>query len=810
MDSLLQNIRYAVRSLRKSPALTASIVLTLALCIGAPTAIFSVVYTVLFRPLPFADPGQILLVRTTWKDMGSSFSVGNWADVKRQATTFEHFVPAYGESFNLAGSDTPENVDGARVGADYFALLGVRPALGRSFLPEEAAPGRADVVLLSDGIWRRRFGAEPGVVGREVRLDGRPHTVIGVMPAAMDYTLFDEELWVPTAFTPAQLAMHDEHYLTVLGRLKPGVAAARAEAEMRSLGRWLETTYPKDNRDRAIVMAPLMEELVGDYRPRLFVLLGAVGFVLLIACANIANLLLARGAARSREIAIRAAIGAGRGHLLRQALTESLVLAGAGGLLGLLAGYWGVSLLAALGPEDVPRLAQARVDGPVLAFALGLTVLSGLAFGLAPALRTAARLPHEALKEGGRSGSRAGSRDRLRNVLVVTEVALALVLLTGAGLLIRSAIALNDVNPGFDPRGVVAGRVSLPAVTYETPEQVTRAFERIEESLAAVPGVSSAALVSSAPLEGGGSNGLIPEGRALDISSTINSLMRLVTPDYFATMRIGLVRGRTFTQSDKPGAPLVMVINETLAREAFPGQDPIGKRIACCEAGPDGSPNWKEVVGVVSDVRARGLDEEPVPEFYLPMVQAPGAAWSWTDRTMTAVARAQGDAVPLMTPLRRAVAEVDPSLPLYNLGTMQGRLLDSLAQSRFSTMLLTAFGAIALALAAIGVYGIISYGVAQRTQEIGIRMALGARHGDVLAMVVRHGAALAGIGLVVGLAGALALSRLVSSLLFRVSPTDPPTFATGMVVLTAVAILAAAIPARRAARTDPMLALRNE
>ena len=810
MDSLLQNIRYAVRSFRKSPALTASIVLTLALCIGATTAIFSVVYTVLFRPLPFADPGQILLVRTTWKDMGSSFSVGNWADVKRQATTFEHFVPAYGESFNLAGSDTPENVDGARVGADYFALLGVRPALGRSFLPEEAAPGRADVVLLSDGIWRRRFGAEPGVVGREVRLDGRPHTVIGVMPAAMDYTLFDEELWVPTAFTPAQLAMHDEHYLTVLGRLKPGVAAARAEAEMRSLGRWLETTYPKDNRDRAIVMAPLMEELVGDYRPRLFVLLGAVGFVLLIACANIANLLLARGAARSREIAIRAAIGAGRGHLLRQALTESLVLAGAGGLLGLLAGYWGVSLLAALGPEDVPRLAQARVDGPVLAFALGLTVLSGLAFGLAPALRTAARLPHEALKEGGRSGSRAGSRDRLRNVLVVTEVALALVLLTGAGLLIRSAIALNDVNPGFDPRGVVAGRVSLPAVTYETPEQVTRAFERIEESLAAVPGVSSAALVSSAPLEGGGSNGLIPEGRALDISSTINSLMRLVTPDYFATMRIGLVRGRTFTQSDKPGAPLVMVINETLAREAFPGQDPIGKRIACCEAGPDGSPNWKEVVGVVSDVRATGLDEEPVPEFYLPMVQAPGAAWSWTDRTMTAVARAQGDAVPLMTPLRRAVAEVDPSLPLYNLGTMQGRLLDSLAQSRFSTMLLTAFGAIALALAAIGVYGIISYGVAQRTQEIGIRMALGARHGDVLAMVVRHGAALAGIGLVVGLAGALALSRLVSSLLFRVSPTDPPTFATGMVVLTAVAILAAAIPARRAARTDPMLALRNE
>jgi putative ABC transport system permease protein len=810
MDSLLQNIRFAVRSLRKSPALAASVVLTLALCIGATTAIFSVVYAVLFRPLPFANPGEILLVRTTWKELMSSFSVGNWADVKRQQASFRYFVPAYGESFNLAGADAPENVDGARVGADYFAMLGLQPALGRGFLAEEAAPGRANVVLLSDGLWRRRFGGDPGVVGTEVRLDGRPHRVIGVMPASMDYAVFDEELWVPTAFTPGQLAEHDEHFLSVLGRLEPGVTIARAEEEMRGLARWLETTYPKENQDRGIVMAPFMEELVGEYRPRLFVLLGAVALVLLIACANIANLLLARGAARSREIAIRAAIGAGRGHLLRQALTESLVLAGAGGLLGLLVGYWGVTAIAAFGPEDVPRLALARVDGPVLAFAVGLTVLSGLVFGLAPALRTAARLPHEALKEGGRTGSRAGGRDRLRNVLVVSEVALALVLLTGAGLLIRSAIALNGVDPGFDPRGVVAGRISLPAAAYETPEQVTRAFERIEERLVAVPGVASGALVSSAPLEDGNSNGLVPEGRPLDISSSINSLMRLVTPGYFATMRIELIHGRTFTADDKRGAPLVIVINQTLAREAFPGQDPIGKRIACCEPGPDGSPGWKEVVGVVKDVHARGLDEEPSPEFYLPMIQAPAAAWSWTDRTMTVAVRAQGDAISLMTPLRRAVAEVDPALPLYNLGTMQGRLVDSLAQSRFSTMLLTVFGAIALILAAIGVYGVISYGVAQRTQEIGIRMALGARHTDVLAMVVRHGAVLAGIGLAVGLGGALALSRLLSSLLFQVSPTDPPTFASGTVVLTAVALLAAALPARRAARTDPMVALRNE
>ncbi|MEZ0332722.1 MAG: ABC transporter permease [Gemmatimonadales bacterium] len=810
MSSLRHDLRFAIRSLRKSPALAASAVLTLALCIGATTAIFSVVYSVLFRPLPFADPDGLLVVRTTWRDMMSSFSAGNWADVSRQQRSFEYFVPAHPENFNLAGTDAPENVTGARVGADYFAMLGVRPGLGRSFLAEEDAAGRGDVVVLSDGLWRRRFGGDPSVVGRQVRLDGRPHTVIGVMPAAMDYAVFDEELWVPTAFSAERLAMHDEHYIRVLGRLRPGVTLRQAEGEMQGLATWLRTNFPKENRDRGIVIASFKEDLLGDYRPRLYVLLGAVGFVLLIACANIANLLLARAASRSRETAIRVAIGAGRTHLFRQALVESLVLAAVGGVLGLLAGYWGVSALVAFGPQDVPRLNQAAVNGPVLAFALGLTLLSGLVFGLAPALRTATRPPHEALKEGGRSGTRAGGRDRLRNALVVAEIALALVLITGAGLLIRSAIALNAVNPGFDASGVVAGRVSLPAVEYETPEQVIRAFERIDEGLVSLSGVAAAGLVSTAPLESGNTNGLVPEGRPLDIGSAINSALRLVTPGYFATMKIRLLRGRTFTADDRRGAPLVMVINETLAREAFPGQDPIGKRIACCEAGPDGAPNWKEVVGVVNDVRASGLQEEPAPEFYLPMVQAPDPAWTWTDRTMTVVVRGERRALSLMGPVTRAIGEVDPALPVYNLETMQGRVLDSLAQSRFSTMLLTVFGAIALLLAALGVYGVISYGVAQRTQEIGIRMALGARHADVLSLVVRHGAALAAVGLAVGLAGALALSGLLGSLLFRVSPTDPPTFATGMIVLTAVAVLAAALPARRAARTDPMVALRSE
>ncbi len=810
MDTLVQDIRFAFRSLRKSPALAASVVLTLALCIGATTAIFSVVYSVLFRPLPFADPEGLLWVRTTWKGQPNSFSVGNWADVERQAKSFQYFVPTSGESFNLSGADTPENVDGARVGADFFSLIGVQPALGRTFLPEEDAPGRGDVVVLGDGLWRRRFGADPSIIGREIRLDGRPHTVVGVMPASLDYGIWDEELWVPSAFTPERLAMHDEHYLVVLARLEPSVTLEQAGQEMQALARWLMENYPRENRERGIEMLSLTEEVVGWYRTRLLVLLGAVGFVLLIACANIANLLLARGAARAREYAIRAAIGAGRRHLVRLALTESLLLAVSGGVLGLLIAYWGVAALTAFGPQDVPRLALARVDGPALAFAVGLTLLCGLIFGLAPAIRTAGRLPHEALKEGGRTGAGAGSRDRLRNTLVVAEIALALVLLTGAGLLIRSAVALNSVDPGFDPRGVVAGRVSLPAVAYESPEQVTGAFERIRDVLSAVPGVESAALVSTAPLEGGSTNGLVPEGRPLDISSSINSVMRLVTPGYLTTMRIRLVRGRAFTDQDRQGSPRVMIINEALAREAFPGQDAIGKRIACCEPGPDGSPVWKEVVGVAGDVRAQGLGEDPSPEFYLPMLQAPGAAWTWTDRTMTVAVRSRSEALSLMPTLRRAVAQVDPSLPLYNLGTMQGRVADSLAESRFSTMLLAVFGALALTLAAVGVYGVISYGVAQRTREIGIRVALGAQRRDVMAMIVRHGALLAGIGLVLGLGGALALSRLIGSLLFRVSPTDPPTFATGVVVLTAVAVLAAALPARRAARTDPMTALRNE
>ncbi len=804
----MRNFVYAARSLRRTPTLTLAVVVTLALCIGATTAIFSVIYAVLFRPMPFADPQGILIVRETWKGRQGSMSAGNWWDTKRTDRLFQHLVPMSAASLNLAGTETPENVTGARVGADFFALLGVQPALGRAFLPEEDRPGANGVVVLSDALWRRRFGADPSVIGRDLRIDGLPHRVIGVMPRSLDYTLHDEELWLPIAFTPERLAEHDEHFLLVLGRLKPGVTLGEAQSALDGIGRWLVEQFPNDNHGRGLAASPLMEELVRDYRPRLFILFGAAAFVLLIACANIANLLLARAAARSRETAIRAAIGAGRGHILRQALAESLLLAVGGGLLGIAVAYWGVAGLIALGPAEVPRLASARVDAPALSFALLVTLVAGLVSGLAPALRMAGQFPHEALKEGGRTGA-SGRRDRLRGALVVAEIALALVLLTGAGLMIRSAVALNQVDTGFDPRGVTIAHVSLPAVGYETPEQMEQAFGRIAERMSQAPGAVAAGLVSTAPFESGSDNGLVPEGRPLDVASAIQSDLRLVTPGYFQAMGIRLRRGRLLTPDDRAGATRVMVVNETLAREAWPGEDPIGKRVACCEGEP-GDPRWKTVVGVVADVRSRGLGEGLRPEFYLPLAQSPTAAWDWIGRTMTLALRSPGDPAAVAAAIRDAVWSVDRSLPVYDLGTMDELRVESIAATRFSTMLLTAFGALALLLAAVGVYGVISYGVSQRTQEIGIRVALGADDRRVLSLVVGHAAALTGAGLVLGLTGALALSSVIAGLLFQVSPTDPPTLAAGVVLLSLVALLAAVVPARRAARVDPAIALRAD
>jgi putative ABC transport system permease protein len=805
----MSHFRFAFRSLRKSPTFSLAVILTLAVCIGATTAVFSVVYSVLLRPLPFDHPEQVLLVRETWKGTPGSMSVGNWADTKRDDRLFQYLVPTSGASMNLAGSDTPENVPAARVGWDYFHLLGVEPALGRGFLPDEDRPGAHGVVVLSDGLWRRRFGADRAIIGREVRLDGVPRRVIGVMPRTLDYGVWDEQLWVPIAFNATQLGEHDEHYLTVLGRLKPGVSPAQGQAELERIGGELREQFPEVDADRSLGLANLHEELVGDYRARLYVLLGAVGFVLLIACANIANLLLARAGARARETAIRAAIGAGRGRLIREALTESLLLAAGGGVLGVFAAYWIVAALVATGPADIPRLTLARVDAPALAFVVLLTLASGFVFGIAPALRLASQVPQDALREGGRAGA-PGRRDRLRSVLVVGEIALALVLLTGAGLLIRSAIALDSVDPGFDPQGVLVGRVSLPEAAYPTAEAVSQAFERIADGLAQAPGAVAAGLASTVPFEDGSDNGLVPEGRPLDIRSAISADMRLVTPGYATAMGLHIRAGRGFTDADRAGALLVMMVNERFARLAWPGQDPIGKRVACCEDAPSGEPKWKTVVGVVADVRADGVGEPAPPEFYLPVAQTPAAAWRWIGRTMTLAVRGAGNPIGLAPAMRDAVWSVDRSLPVYSIGTMDGRRASSLAAARFSTVLLTAFGGVALLLAAIGVYGVISYGVSQRTREIGIRVALGAARANVLRLVVGHAATLMLVGLGIGVVGAALLSRLLGGLLFEVSPTDPPSFGIGIVVLALVSLSAALVPAVRAARVDPADALRAE
>jgi predicted permease len=690
----------------------------------------------------------------------------------------------------------------------YFDVYQIKPVLGRTFVPEEDAPGKDHVVVLSHAFWQRVFGSEQNVVGREIQLNGEPYTVIGVAPPHFGEAS-KVDTWVPMGFKPDETAADARggHYLNVVGRLRPSVNITSARAELELLAAQLARQYPDSNLGWGVTMSPILDYSVRDVRPILYTLLGAVGCVLLIACANIANLLLAQGAARGREMAIRAAVGAGRGHLLRQALTENLLLAGVGGGLGVLVAHWAIRALTAFGPQDVPRLAEARVDGPMLAFMLAITLAAGLLFGLAPALRLAARPPHAVLKEGRSGGVH---RDRLRSALVVAEIALALILLTGAGLLIRSAAALNRVEPGYDPTGVVAARVSLPTTGYEAPDQARTAFERLSERVAVAPGVAASGLASVGPLEGGGTNGLVPEGRPFEVASAINSSLRIVSPGYLAAMRIGLRRGRGFTDLDREGAPLVMIINERLAREAFPGQDPVGKRIACCDAGPDGVPSWKTVVGVVGDVRAQDMSQPADPEFYLPLAQTPHAAWDWIQRSMTVAARGTGDPMRLVPGLREAVRAVDPAVPLYQIGTMDDRITRSLAQARFSTALLTAFGAVALLLAAIGVFGVISYGVSQRTQEIGVRVALGADQGDVVRLIVRHGAALAGAGLLIGLAGALAATRLLATLLYQVSPTDPPTFLLGGAVLGACALAAAALPAIRAARLDPAVALRSE
>jgi predicted permease len=808
LDEVRQDVAFALRQCRRRPGFTIAAVLTLALGIGATTAIFSVVHAVVLRPFAFDDPDRVLWTYTTWKGQMGGTSAGNFDYLRQRVTTFEHLAASSAASFNLADEGTPERVVGERTTWNYHAVFGVAPALGRFYTEREDQPGQEQVVVLTSRLWQRRFGSDPSIIGRNLRMNGLPYEVIGVMPPAFDEVAGTSELFVPIAFTPERLAMYDEHYLSLFGRRRANVTLAQVNEELGRLAKNLTHDHPEQNVERGAAAQVLSDFVIGDYRTRLFILLAAVALVLIIACANVANLLLARLAARSRELAIRAAIGAGRGRIVRQLLTESLVLSAMGGVAGLLVAWWTLPMLIATAPAGIPRLATAALNAQVVAVALGMVLVSTALVGLLPALQAIrGRQVREDLSDGKGTSSTL-VRPWVRQTLIASQAALVLVVLAAAALLVRSSIKLQAVPIGFDTEGVLNARVALPAAQYTDIAQVKNAFRTILASLEASPLVEVAALDSQPPLVGGGgSNGLIPEGRPLDMSSIIQSRSHFITPRYFDVLRVPLKAGRTFTDEDVRSAPLVMIINETLAREAFPGADPIGKRLSCCEGRP-GEPSFKTVVGVVGDVRARGPAQAAQAEFYLPLMQIPDVAWGWIARTLTVMARGRGqDPSLLAAPIRQSVKDLDPTLPVFAIRTMDEGLRLTMAQARFNTLLMTLLGLTGLVLAALGIYSVIAWLVAQRTREIGLRMALGASAADVVRQVVIHGLKPVSIGLVVGALGALAAGRLLQGQLFEVGARDPLAIGSVMLLMLIVAVLAGIVPAARAARIDPATAL---
>jgi putative ABC transport system permease protein len=809
LSELLQDVTFACRQLLASPGFTTVAVLTLTLGIGATTAIFSAVRSVVLRPLPFAQPEQLLSVYEVYRTGPGNVSAGNFVDGIEPVAAFSAVAAEQFSSFNLAAAGDTERVIGGRVTAGYFDVFNMPPAHGRVFTREEDQPGRELVVVLSHRLWVRRFAGDPAVIGRSIELNGQTYDVIGIMPAAFDYTADREELFVPIAFTPERKAMHDEHYLQIYARLRSGATEEQALAALRANAQRLRVSFPREAAELDFTTVPALEDLVGDYPRRMFTLLGAVGFVLLIACGNVANLLLARGAARAGELAIRAALGAGRWRIARQLMTESVVLALVSAVAGIALAVWGIRVLVAAAPPGVPRLEQTALDLYVVGFTIVVTLVSAVLFGAAPALRAARVDVHTVLKTGGRGAGMGGVRDRLRTGLIVAELAVALLLLIGAGLLIRSSLALQDVNPGFDPSGVLSTRLALPAAAYPDRTAVVRTLHNLVERAAQIPGAKAAAVTTQVPMgPGGNGNGLIPEGVALESRNAIGSRLRMVTPGYFNAMRIPIVKGRALADTDRLGALKVMVISDALARAAFPGKDPIGLRIACCEPGPDGkTPDFKVVVGVAGDVRSRALGVAPSPEFYLPIDQVPAEAWDWIQRTAFIVVRTDLDPQSMAEPVRSIVREVAPGVPVFQVRTMEQRLRDSMATARFNTMLLTLLGVVGLVLAAIGVYGVIAYFVTRRTQEIGVRMALGASKRHVIALVFRQAAWPLGLGIAVGLGMSALATRVLSTQLFGVSAYDPLTFIVVVVALAAVAVVASLIPATRAASLDPTRAL---
>jgi putative ABC transport system permease protein len=798
MDAFLKDIRYGLRSLLKRPGFTAIAVITLALGIGVNTAIFSVINAVLLRPLPYVEPARLITFR-------SNQSAPDLADVEAQSHTFSKLGGEVRQALDYTAGSEPTQIQTGHVSGGFFETLGVKAERGRVFTADDDKTGGPFVVVLSQELWRRQFSGDEQIIGKTIPLSGNVYTIIGVMPAGFASPRDNTEAWTPVHVSnPVAAQFRGVHFLRTYGRLAPGVSIDQARAEMRVIDKNLAAQYPADNKNRSTVLVPLHERIVGESRQSLLVLFAAVSLVLLIACANFANLLLARSAEREREFVIRAALGAGRWRLMRQLLTESVLISLAGGAIAVLLAIWGTGLLVALKPENLPRLQEIGVDLRVLAFTFGISLLTGVLFGLLPAWTASRGGVSEALKEGGRSATAGGARQRLRSTFVIAELAVALVLLVGAGLLIKTFWKLRSVEPGFKPDHLLTMRVELPEARYKEVAPQTRFRVQALAAINSLPGVQ-AAMVSELPLSGDDlDHDFLIEGRPPIAPGDEPSLQtRSVMGDYFHTMQIPLRVGRDFGPQDfADNAPLVGITNDAMVRQYFPNEDPLGKRVRWAR---DREVHWITIVGVVGDVKHFGLDLPELPALYSPYTQI--APWK---RWMRLVARTQSEPAAMAQAVKQQVWKVDSQLPLTKVQTMNEVAASSFAARSFNMLLLTIFAGLALVLAAVGIYGVMSYAVTQRTQEIGIRMALGARAPDVLKLIIRTGLTLTLIGVVIGLGGAVALTRLMTTLLFGVTPTDKLTFAVVSAVLILVALLACYLPARRATKVDPMEALRYE
>lgn len=807
MHTLWQDMRFAVRMLRKNWSVSAIVVVVLALGIGANTSIFSVVNATLLRPLPYADPDKLVRLSEDSPNVPQmSISYPNLLDWREQNKVFSGLAGMQFRSLNLTGKSEPERLSGRAVSAEFFDVLGIKPAQGRSFAAEEDRSGANPACIISHGLWQRRFGSDPEIINKQISLSGASYTVIGVLPASYAFGT-PTDVFVPLGLRADEMKERGSHPgIYAIARLKPGVTVEAARAELIAMAQRIGEQYGM--KGNSATLTPLREVFVDDIRTTLLILFGAVGFVLAIACANVANLLLARAATRHKEMAIRTALGAGRLRIIRQLLTESMLLALVGGGIGLLLAIWGIDLLRTAGADSLPSTAVVKLDGRVLIFTLGVSLLTGIIFGLAPALGSAKSGLHDTLKEGGRSSTAGGRRHWLRSTLVVTEVALSLVLLVGAGLLIKSFFRILDTDPGFKPQNLLTMQLALNPKKDEG-AKVLNFFNDLNRRLAALPGVEAAAFSNGIPLGGTADTSFAIVGRPKpEPGNQPQTMMYITGPEYLQAMGIRLIKGRFFTMQDTQKSPRVAVIDEAFARQQFPNEEPLGHYLA-----GDGKDNPDaEIVGVVAHVKHFGLDavERIQPQMYLPFNQAPDDILPFLAPRMNLIIRTSADPLNLTAAVRREVQALDPNQPVYNVSTMERTIEQSLDTQRLSMTLLAILASLALILAAVGIYGVMSYTVSQRTHEIGIRLAIGAQPRDVFRLVLGQGMTLTLIGVVVGLMGAFGLTRLMTRMLFGVEPTDPTTFAAIAILLIGVALVACYLPGRRATRVDPLVALRYE